>query len=350
MTDLKFDISILSDLYSCFTTLNHPNTRSSAQLDEVLYGKTPNEAENIYFNQNIRIPSCRELYCASEFTPNPSVCRLKVKDDRFGTNADDRSQREADPYQYISLSALSGYGPALTALPADTNQDIITANLIKLTQGLINSPFNPKAVSGNAKYKQVVQISDIPSCIDDAGLMQYLNADGSTTYRHHLNEYNFDSPVPFISFLSLPYFATYSHSIGNDNYMNKTPLPYSNSFSETCQNGDLDTNPDQQFSKCTSAVIPRGVYSLYALNLISTMCNENLKVDLPGAGAFDNVQEGSNIYDGSLPKGFDSTSIKRVDLALTRIGTPTSLCLCDPYDLKNCSDQNKLNTYLTKIP
>ncbi len=346
LSDVKFDLNILKDLYACFTTFNQPSGKSSANLDELLYADNFTKPNSYVYTENLRIPSCKELYCATEFVPDPALCTLRVSDYRFGISPDapgifpDTLRGEG-----ILLSATTGFGPAVTM--SMRSQDEISADLMGLAKGLIGSDFNPKKPVLDVKYKPVTKISDIVACYDDLGNITNLSEDGSITYSTIKGEKRFYSPVPFMSFLSVPYFSTFIHSISNDNYKNR-PLEGVGGFNEACQNGDLDSNPDQQFAHCSSAVIPGGVYSIAALNIIADMCTRNVQLPTYDAGSFDYVSYGSNVNEMSIPTGFVNTNSKAVDLAVTKIGTPTSLCLCDPYDIKNCNDQSRLNNYLEK--
>ena len=338
--DVKFDLSSLKDLYACFTTFNAPATRTNAELDELNYNKAKNSSGQEYFTPNLRIPSCKELYCGQEFIPDNTVCRVKKpsveQSDYFGNNF---SQKESD--QYIQLNALTGYGPGVT-LSLESQKDI-AQKLLLLVKDLVASDFNPKKAEAGAVYKPVSKVSDIVACMDDNNQPVYLNdnsqgKEGSITYSVKSQSTTFYSPVPLMSFLSIPYNIELFHSVINDNYKNKYGQNADSVFPEQCNGNDAN----QKFADCRSGVIPGGVYSVSALRLIAQMCNNATKIPTPDAGNFNRVMGltgenlSSTVNNSILNKGLD------IDLNITRIGTPVSLCLCKAGDY-NCSYQSRLN-------
>lgn len=331
--DVKFDLNSLKDLYACFTTFNFPINRSSAKIDEQDFNKA-NPDLNKYYTPNLRIPSCRELYCGSEFVPENEICKVRYVDESKGVDFG-----LTDDKRFTQINALSGYGPGVT-MTLMSHKDI-TLELMKLVNELISSDFNPKKPLPNVKYKPVSKVSDIIGCYADDGSPVLLNSDGSITYQSKLGPKNFYSPVPMISFLSIPYNIEFLHSVSNDNYANK---PQANSFySEECNYGDPRTADvkDKQFANCRSAVIPGGVYSVSALRIIAKMCRDNVKI--PGVEDIVYNKKAERSYV-DLNFGNLKTNEQRVELAVTKIGTPSSLCLCDPNSpTAGCNLETKLN-------
>ncbi len=332
--DVKFDISSLKDLYACFTTFNFPLARSSAENDEKDF-QDANPALNKYYTPNLRIPSCRELYCGDKFISEGEICNVPIKAEDKGTDLTLENK-----FKFTNLNALSGYGPGVT-MTLKSKKDI-TLELMTLVNELISSDFNPKKPLPNVKYKPVEKISDIIACFADDGKPVLLNNDGSITYQSVLGSKNFYSPVPMISFLSIPYNIEFLHAISNDNYANKTG---NNSFfSEECNYGDFQNaqTKDKNFANCRSAVIPGGVYSVSALRVIAKMCNENTKIPTSSVGIFSDKADTSKVNEGY---GNVQPNEKRVELAVTRIGTPSSLCLCDPNSpTPGCTAATRLNS------
>jgi len=331
--DVKFDLNSLKDLYACFTTFNFPLSRSSSDLDEQEFSKA-NPALSRYYTPNLRIPSCKELYCGGKFVPENEICKVrKVNEERgidFGLEETDR---------YTQINVLSGYGPGVT-MTLNSKKDT-TLQLMALVDELIKSDFNPKKPLPNVKYKPVSKVSDIIACYADDGKPVLLNGDGSITYQSKLGERNFYSPVPMISFLSIPYNLEFLHAISNDNYENKAG---GNSyFTEECNYGDQRSSDfkDKQFANCRSAIIPGGVYSISALRVIAKMCKDNTKLPGDRSVVFSNKAEKSF----AVPErgGLEPNELG-VELAVTKIGTPSSLCLCDPNSpTAGCNNISKLN-------
>ncbi|NBO17304.1 MAG: hypothetical protein EBV07_00205 [Proteobacteria bacterium] len=335
--DVKFDLESLKDLYACFTSFNFPINRSSSDFDEQNFNKV-NPTTNSYFTPNIRVPSCRELYCGSEYIPSNKVCKVKITDERNGVDV----ERKKDS-KFVQINALSGYGPGVT-MTLRSKKDI-TLDLMKLVNELISSDFNPKKDLPNVKYKPVSSVTDIIACYADNGSPVLLNRDGSITYQSNEGPKNFFSPVPAISFLSIPYNIEFLHAITNDNYANKTS---SNSFyAEECNYGDSNSAnvKDKQFANCRSAVIPGGVYSVSALRVIAKMCTDNTKLPTSNQGVF-NYKAESTRTDETLVSV--NPGEMAVQLAITKIGTPLSLCLCDPNSpTAGCNTNTRLNNKAT---
>lgn len=339
--DVKFDLNNLRDLYACFTTFNAPANRSSAELDEKQYTEYLSDPNNKLYTPNIRIPSCKELYCGQEFVPNNEVCKV-VKpqydnQERFGNN-----YGVPDSEKYMQLNALTGYGPGIT-LNLESIEDI-SKKLMVLSKELISSDFNPKKDIPGVAYKPVSKVGDIVACLDDDGKPVFLNdgsngKEGSITYKYNNSQINtFYSPVPFISFLSIPYNLEFFHSIVNDNYANRTGQTPNSLFPEQC---DGDTT-GQKFADCRSAVIPGGVYSVTALRLIAKICTDAVKLPTPDAGDFTRIMKLTGENKSSSRNNSDLKTGLDIDLSVTRIGTPLSLCLCKSGDY-NCNYQTRLN-------
>jgi hypothetical protein len=332
--DVKFDINSLKDLYACFTTFNFPLNRSSADLDEKQFSEA-NPALSKYYTPNLRVPSCRELYCGGKYLPENEICKVPVINEKNGTdNTQDPKKR------FNQINTLTGYGPGVT-MTLKSKKDI-TLELMKLVNELISSDFNPKKPLPGVKYKPVTKVEDIIGCYADDGKPVLLNSDGSITYQSKLGPRNFFSPVPMISFLSIPYNIEFLHAISNDNYANKTGN--TSFFSEECNYSNLTsaTSKDKNFANCRSAVIPGGVYSISALRVIAKMCTDNTKLPTVNNGVYSNKIETSKVEDNF---GRVQPNEKRVELAVTRIGTPSSLCLCDPNSpTPGCNLTTKLNS------
>lgn len=337
--DMKFDLSSLKDLYACFSTFNAPPVRTNAELDEIEYQRALANPGTSNYTPNLRIPSCKELYCGQEFVPDNKVCKVKkpsvFEAESYGNNF---SLKESD--KYIQLNALTGYGPGVT-LSLQSQKDI-SKKLLFLVKDLIGSEFNPKKPSAGQIYKPVTKVSDIVACIDDNNQPIYLNEsvdnEGSITYRVNGQQNTFYSPVPLMSFLSIPYNIELFHSIITDNYQNRDGQTNKSLFPEQCNGPDAN----QKFAECRSAVLPGGVYSVSALRLIADMCNNATKIPTPDAGVFNRVmgltgKNTSSTYNNAVQNnGMD------IELSVTKIGTPVSLCLCKPGDL-NCNYNSRLN-------
>ena len=338
--DVKFDLSSLKDLYACFTTFNAPAMRTNAELDEAEYQRAVRSPGTYNYSPNLRIPSCKELYCGQEFLPDNRVCKVVKPNvaevEKYGNNF---AMKESD--KFIQLNALTGYGPGVT-LNLQSQKEI-AQNLLVLSKDLINSDFNPKKPSNGAVYKPVTKVSDIVACLDDNNRPVYLNDnstgnEGSITYTVNDQQTTFYSPVPFMSYLSIPYNIELFHSIVSDNYKNQYGQTSSSLFPEQC-NGE---GADQKFANCRSAVIPGGVYSISALRLIANMCSNVTKLPTPDAGVFNRVMGLTGENTSSL---INSSTINRamdIELSVTKIGTPVSLCLCKAGDY-NCNYNSKLN-------
>jgi hypothetical protein len=278
---MKFDLSSLKDLYACFTTFNAPPVRTNAELDELEYQRAVASPGTSNYTPNLRIPSCKELYCGQEYVPDNRICKVKKPNvfeaEAYGNNF---SLKETD--KYLQLNALTGYGPGVT-LSLESQEDI-SKKLLFLVKDLIGSEFNPKKPSAGQIYKPVSKVSDIVACIDDNNQPIYLNDsidyEGSITYKVQDQQVTFYSPVPLMSFLSIPYNIELFHSIVTDNYKNQDGQLGTSLFPEQC-NGP-DTN--QKFAECRSAVIPGGVYSVSALRLIADMCTNTTRIPTPDAG------------------------------------------------------------------
>lgn len=339
INDVKFDLSSLKDLYACFTTFNAPPLHTSAQLDELGYAQADRNP-NGFYTPNLRIPTCRELYCGQEFVPDNEVCRVKkadyAREEPYGTKV---TQKYSD--KYIQLNALTGYGPGVT-LSLESQKDI-SLKLLVLVKDLINSDFNPKKPEPGAKYRPVTAVKDIVACMNDDNTPVFLNGpdrndEGSITYRVKGENKTFYSPVPLMSYISIPYNIELFHSIISDNYKNKYGQTSDSLFPEQC-NG---TTSGQKFANCRSAIIPGGVYSISALRLIASMCNAATKIPTPDAGNFTRVMGLSGENTSSQINKSIYTNVKDVELSVTRIGTPVSMCLCKSGDY-NCSNATKLN-------
>jgi len=354
VSDYKFDLNVLKELYGCFTTFNAPAVRSSAFLDEQSREKFANNTADLtkeFYQNNLRIPSCRELYCGSDFVPDNTICKVKRPDvaerEKFGFDF----SLKKDTDGYYQINALSGYGPGVT-LNFRSLEDI-SGELMILSKDLINSEFNPKKSIPGATllYKPVNKVSDIVACLDDNNNPVYLNdgsvqKEGSITYRYENQEKTFFSPVPFISFLSVPYTMELFQSIEGDNYQNYQKSDPSRSllFPEQCNedNVNMADKKHQLFANCKKAVIPGGVYSISALKVIANYCSEVIKIptpdsaNLPKAAPLTSVKE-----DSRRNLALNKTSLE-VDLSIAKIGTPLSLCLCSTND-KDCSLFSSLN-------
>jgi hypothetical protein len=341
--DVKFDLSSLKDLYACFTTFNAPSMRTSAELDEIEYQKAVRSPGTYNYSPNLRVPTCKELYCGQEYIPDNRVCKVVKPNiseiERFGNNY---SMKEND--KFIQLNALTGYGPGVT-LNLNSQREI-SQNLLVLSKDLINSDFNPKKPANNAIYKPVTKVSDIVACLDDNNNPVYLNdnsdgKEGSITYRVNDQANTFYSPVPLMSYLSIPYNIEFFHSIVSDNYKNQQGQNSGSLFPEQC-NG---TSADQKFANCRSAVIPGGVYSISALRLIANMCTNVTKLPTPDAGIFNRVMGLTGENTSSMNNSSALIKSMDIELSVTKIGTPVSLCLCKAGDY-NCNNNSKLNNVL----
>ena len=339
--DVKFDLNNLRDLYACFTTFNAPANRSSAELDEKQLNAYLSDPNNKLYTPNVRIPSCKELYCGQEYVPNNEVCKVLkpeyASQERYGNNY---GVKDSD--KYMQLNALTGYGPGIT-LNLESLEDI-SKKLLILSKELISSDFNPKKDIPGVAYKPVKAVNDIVACLDDDSKPVFLNSgeagkEGSITYKYkNTQETTFYSPVPFISFLSIPYNLEFFHSIISDNYANKTGQTPTSLFPEQCSG----ETTGQKFANCRSAVVPGGVYSITALRLIAKICTDAVKLPTADAGDFNRVMRNTGI---NTSKVNNITEINRgldIDLSVTRIGTPLSLCLCKSGDY-NCNYQTRLN-------
>lgn len=331
--DVKFDLNSLKDLYACFTTFNFPLTRSSSSVDEQEFSKA-NPALSRYYTPNLRIPSCKELYCGGQFIPENEICKVRKVNEDNGIDF-----RLDDTDRYTQINVLSGYGPGVT-MTLKSKKDI-TLELMALVSELIKSDFNPKKPLPNVKYKPVNKITDIIACYADDGKPVLLNEDGSISYESKLGSRNFFSPVPMISFLSIPYNIEFLHAISNDNYANKAGA--NSYFSEECNYGDPNSADlrDKQFANCRSAVIPGGVYSVSALRVIAKMCKDNTRLPGDRTVTYSDKAEKSFVMPNV---GITADNEQMVELAVTKIGTPNSLCLCDPNSpTAGCNNNSKLN-------
>jgi hypothetical protein len=333
--DVKFDLESLKDLYACFTSFNFPVFRSSSSLDEKAFSEA-NPALSKYFTPNLRIPSCRELYCGGEYVPDGAICNVPTVNETNGFNFGVPQNKKV-----TQISALSGYGPGVTMTTRSKKE--ITEELMVLVNELINSDFNPKKDLPGVKYKPVNRISDIIGCVADNGQPVLVAEDGSITYESIKGTKKFWSPVPMISFISIPYNMEYMHAISNDNYKNK-PGANGSLYSEECNIGQAGgPNNDKQFANCRSAVIPGGVYSVSALRVIAKMCNDNTRLPMPMKDKYENILDTSRVATGSNDNG-NNKGIE-VELAATKIGSPVSLCLCDPNSPSaGCNQATKLNS------
>lgn len=338
INDVKFDLSTLKDLYACFTTFNAPKNKTSALRDEEGYAQA--QRTNSYYTPNIRVPFCRELYCGQEFVPDNEVCRVKkpefLAEQAYGTKF---NQKYSD--KYIQLNALTGYGPGVT-LSLESQKDI-SQKLLLLVKDLINSDFNPKKPEAGAKYKPVQNVSDVVGCLNDDGTPVYLNdnsknQEGSISYKVKGEVKTFYSPVPLMSFISIPYNIELFHSIVSDNYKNQYGQNGEFLFPEQC-NSD---KPDQKFANCRTGIIPGGVYSISALRLIANMCNAATKIPTPDAGTFTRIMGVTGESSSSQINKSLYTNVKDVELSVTKVGTPVSVCLCKTGDY-NCNNATKLN-------
>lgn len=367
ITDYKFDLNVLKELYACFTTFNAPAVRSSAYVDEVNYRKTMEAASRLpaggtlnvqdeYRSSNLRIPTCRELYCGTEFVPDNEICKVKkpnvLEKEYYGLDFSTTNVSE----QFYQINALSGYGPGITLNFRSLEE--ISNDLLVLSKELINSDFNPKkSFPGKTLlYRPVNKVSDIVACIDDNNNPVFLNdatnssqKEGSITYRYGTNQQKtFFSPVPLISFLSIPYQMELFHSVEGDNYanFNKANPDKQLLFPEQC-NPDVpfamgaDSRYDQQFANCRTAVIPGGVYSVSALRIISKYCSEVVKIPTPDSA---NIPIGSPDTSKKIGSQYNLSArpSMEIDLSVTKIGTPLSLCLCSAND-KDCNYNSRLN-------
>jgi len=211
--DYKFDLNSLKELYACFTTFNAPPVRSSAQLDEQNRNKFATGTANLnkeFYQNNLRIPSCKELYCATEFVPDNKICKIKKPsvDLKEALGIDNTIKNVED--EYTQLNALTGYGPGVTL--NFKSYEEISNDLMVLAKQLIDSDFNPKKPipGANLLYKPVSKVSDIVACLDDSGNPVYLNdgttaKEGSITYNYEGQSATFFSPVPLMSYISVPY-------------------------------------------------------------------------------------------------------------------------------------------------
>lgn len=352
--DYKFDIDSLRQLYACFTTLNAPEVRSSARYDDL-----KNNHVNVYptekysYMLNMRIPSCRELWCAQFANPDRTLCALP-KTNKFDPVADLKYNSSLEQSYYMRASL--GYGPAVTL--SKLSQADITKNFLVLAKQLIASDFNPKASFPNAEniasYKPITDIGQIPACFKDNGELVNLNpsgtqSEGAIDYTmSNGSRYTFYSPVPLLSFISIPNVIEIYHSNTGDNYQNLSSLNNRPEFfSEEC---DVTTGPkrpnNQKFANCRKAVIPGGVYSLSALTLISKMCKDALKNPAPNSGVFDNATSTGTTIDlnNNAPLPY-----KDIEPGMSRIGTVQSLCLCEPGDT-NCTLSRSLNNVYESSP
>jgi len=360
ISDYSFDLNVLKDLYACFTTFNAPATRSSAINDDLKLSRILNNTSAIkkeFYENNLRIPTCRELYCGSEFVPDNNICKVKKpevnKQEALGINYSNTEYNDA----YYQINALSGYGPGVT-LNFKSLEDI-TKELLILSKELINSDFNPKkTIPGmTLNYKPVSKVSEIVACLDDDENPVYLNEglgkkEGSITYKYGNQEKTFYSPVPLMSFISVPYYMQLFHSIEGDNYANKkTSLPSTKLlFPEQCNpdsvvSGAFDNegNKTQGFADCRKAIIPGGVYSISALKVIARYCNEVFKIPTPDSANLPMGQPLTSVKKDSWTQNINSNfNSKELDLSITKIGTPLSLCLCS-LDDQNCNNSSKLN-------
>ena len=351
--DYKFDLNSLKELYACFTTFNAPAIRSSAQLDEKNRQRFATGTADLtkeFYQNNLRIPTCKELYCGTEFVPDNKIC--KIKKPRVAAQEvlgfDNTIKNIED--EYTQLNALTGYGPGVTL--NFKSYEEISNDLMVLAKDLINSDFNPKkSIPGaNLLYKPVTKVSDIVACIDDSGNPVYLNdgttaKEGSITYNYENQSATFFSPVPLMSFISVPYTMELFHSIEGDNYANFKKSDPANQllFPEQCNYENADFSPDksQLFANCRKAVIPGGVYSISALRVIANICNNVVKIPTPDAGQLPIGSSLTNISDIASNRSTISNSID-IDLSISKIGTPVSMCLCSTND-KNCNVTTSLN-------
>ena len=334
--DVKFDLESLKDLYACFTSFNFPVFRSSSALDEKSFSEA-NPALSRYYTPNIRIPTCRELYCGGEYIPDGDICNVSAYNEKNGFDfAVPQSKK------ITQINALSGYGPGVTMTLRSKKE--ITEELMVLVNELISSDFNPKKDLPGVKYKPVNRIRDMIGCVADNGQPVLVGDDGSITYESKKGPKKFWSPVPMISFISIPYNMEYMHAISNDNYANKTG-PGGSLYTEECNIGSAGgTYNDKQFANCRSAVIPGGVYSVSALRVIAKMCNDNTKLPMPMKDKYEDILNTSRVTYSSGSDNGNSRGVE-VELAVTKIGSPVSLCLCDPNSpTAGCNQNTKLNS------
>lgn len=359
ISDYKFDINSLKELYACFTTFNAPAVRSNAEIEELKRKKfTDGTAlQNEFYNNNLRIPSCRELYCGTEFVPDDKICKFK-KPELFEREKYGKDFTIKSPYQeYTQYNALSGYGPGVTLNFKSLEE--ITNDLLVLSKQLIDSDFNPKkSMPANIPvlYKSVNKVSDIVACLDDNQLPVYLNGvesgkkEGSITYSIEGQETTFFSPVPLMSYISIPYTMELFHSIEGDNYANFTKSDPNNNliFPEQCNMESFAnaTNKTQLFANCRKAVLPGGVYSVSALRVIANICNNIVKIPTADAGNFSRVINSSQKNEFMASAAFAVNNGVDVELSVTKIGTPVSVCLCRTGD-PNCSISSSLNNKLS---
>ena len=369
--DYKFDLGTLRQLYGCFTNLNAPETSTSAYIDDLKFNDlvvarqqgTPQQVEvkRAAYTNNIRIPSCRELFCASQINPDSKLCRFP-KSELLENNylfLDSVIRNPDHPSLYYIINATSAYGPAVT-LSTLTHEEI-TKNFMVLAKQLINSDFNPKAthpdpaINASLNYKPVTNIGEVPGCFNDQGNLVYLNGpntvnEGSITYTFEGNTTTFYSPIPLLSFISIPYSMELFHANTGDNYRNMNtndPTPF---FPEEC---DITSpaNPkqftNQKFANCRKAVLPGGVYSISALTIISKMCSDAVRVPIANFGTFQQKAERGLAYNNAnetLYKGYID-----IEPSVTKIGSVQSLCLCEPGDT-NCNLKSHLNNAYDETP
>jgi hypothetical protein len=351
--DYKFDIDSLRQLYACFTTLNAPEVKSSARYDDLRNNHVQVFPDQKYsYMLNMRIPSCRELWCAQFANPDRTLCSIP-KVSKIDPVADLRFNNSLDQSYYMRASL--GYGPAVTL--SKLSQADITRNFLVLAKQLIASDFNPKAPFPNAEnlasYKPITDIGQIPACFADNGSLVNLNPSGTSSEgainytMSNGSSHTFYSPVPLLSFISIPNVIEIYHSNTGDNYRNLSSEKTPEFFSEEC---DVTTGPkrpnNQKFANCRKAVIPGGVYSLSALTLISKMCRDALKNPAPNSGVFDSVTPtGTSInVTNNTPLPY-----KDIEPGMSKIGTLQSLCLCEPGD-NNCNLFRSLNNVYESSP
>lgn len=369
--DYKFDLGTLRQLYGCFTTLNAPKEGTSAYIDDLKYNdlvvakqqgnQTEIDIRRAAYTNNIRIPSCRELFCAGQVNPDKELCRFPKNElFRHSFNYSPFVERNPnDPNLYYIMNSTLGYGPAVTL--STLTQEEITKKFLILARQLINSDFNPKAthpnpaVNANLNYKPVTNIGEIPGCFDESGSLVYLNGpgtqnEGSITYTLNGNTTTFYSPVPLLSFISIPYSMELFHANSGDNYKNMNTLDPTPFFPEEC---DMTSpaNPkqftNQKFANCRKAVLPGGVYSISALSIISKMCSDAVRVPVANFGTFDQKAERGLAYGNAnetLYKGYID-----IEPSVTKIGSVQSLCLCEPGDT-DCNLKSYLNNAYDETP
>ena len=369
--DYKFDLGTLRQLYGCFTTLNAPVQGTSAYVDDLKFNDlvvakqqgdpTAIEIRRAAYTNNIRIPSCRELFCATQVNPDKELCKFP-KNELFRSRINYSpfvENNPNDPSLYYIMNSTLGYGPAVTL--STLTQEEITKNFMILAKQLINSDFNPKAthpdptINASLNYRPVTNIGEIPGCFNEENRLVYLNGpgtpnEGSITYTLNGNTTTFYSPVPLLSFISIPYSMELYHANTGDNYRNMNtndPTPF---FPEEC---DMTSpaNPkqltNQKFANCRKAVLPGGVYSISALTIISKMCSEAVRVPIANFGTFQQKAERGLAYDNAnetLYKGYID-----IEPSVTKIGSVQSLCLCEPGDT-DCNMKSYLNNAYDETP